>query len=1587
MASCVGGANPDTPGERLAIEVAPLDLPGVTGVCYDLQVINGASEPPEFVWTAGQVGVPRDSGGGGDTDTLCSMQYGAGGGLTYVGTCDASVPTTTVRLFIDSLWDGETPIADYVDPCPVAEGGCALTATCLENQDVPVTFNLTVMRRAQQGFFDIGVNFKDIFCSAKLDCTYDEAGTEPIELLFDPETGTRGQTAVLALACTAGPDEATALHTTDVVVTCGDTSSSPWSGNGVLDIASFCIEPTEGTSEVYGGSLWWDFEFDGSLTTTAAGIEGGAWVASGDGAFSFVGSSSASSTLPEANAAGAARNIVIADRLLGLSPANKLSMIARLGNLGSSFVPSSNDGMSTLFSGVSDLGFSVLERESGVWTAVQDLAPFGTSVLEPRHVDPLTRAIVAEGMNEGGPNQGDSADQNGAAQPLVSNSAAYVQPTQYVYARDPNVTNALRYLPPRALVSPNAGETCSFGGPIHGLMAGACGSETNGWRSVLVDLDALSDLAPSAAVPFIEPFVAPEGFTITPSNAAYGARPLILDADHVVFQMEVCATGPAYLCSMHLYVATRGASGWSGAKAFPGDGTTFSTGSWTNSACSDGGDRCQDRNGTNGVMWGTVLTMAIEAAEGVQPEAYRFVAYIKDGQFTPRVESAPLDDYNQDHLPVYAWRGDASTLLILRSNATLPDKSVKELVAMNLATGATVDGSGTVPLYGDGSVQAVQALGSGGYRLFTGSYWRGEVRAEAAVDVVPSGGSWAVGDRYHYAEKGDALVNPDPWISPEQSMAVLNPAPCEDILVQRTDVDTRYNPSPETGNDLSATTETTIFELTSVADPSREPLAHSANAITYAYPLKREINKEMWSNGICYEEAAGAQHILGGHMNWDIAATREGIDVNLYSAGSGLWSKNEAGPWTYSHLAPAPTSPSMLPALPAGQVYTLEIDRLIGSKTVEGTARYYAIGRVSIEEPSLKMTGGKRDGFISQRFGLFEQADGASAWSLVQLVEFGTEDAVGIDYSFDRENLALFFDVSFQGRRDSERFVLEADTAATNGLRYGAPRKVLLPAGYENCWRAGDGVDVGWFSLDCNPIGGGNSDVFVIGVPELEVAGEVTPTLVPKPCLDPEAATCDPMQWCSRVGLLGGGPESGPASFHLNCGRENDRGNYRVARSEDGSWVTERMWSNDGIEHWPQWVRNGIAYAVPGDAAYLAATSPSGALLEWTQSRATRCVDGACSRLEQVVTAWQETNGSLMFLGTYVYYAEGTPWGQTRELTLVRLVAESNEPEILAATAVPNPLGWWIDVQGLRKVPGGLLAFTNSGLEWSQDSLGYLIEIDAPTSLGGAWSLSFVELTRNQDIGTSRYWSINGADPSWTLDLRDDVLNPRPCDALLGYSSDNNGAQWEVSVDLSALSATTEVTTLDAEVALPTDPLAPAGQTTYDFVPETATASVTSLDPTHGTGNAWPGGSGDPSPLDPIWQYATFAGQESLLCGGAPCNKRYWNVAIGFDPGAADCRVDYVATAAPAGEFVDGSWQTNGSWPVIHYSAVLTGPGGATPDDLSNLVCRQNPLDGTSNGVYTSYASPGSIEFCHSYDGTSMVNTSGAADGCAPPSY
>lgn len=188
-------AGPTGPEGRINLSVAPLSLPGITGATkYTITVKRGT----ETVWSE---------------SNLDSSTYGDGNGaITYIGTCDATDPTNTVELVLNELHvDGVAGALsdpdDFVNPCDPGE--CVQTIDCVENTDSFVEFNLAIMRSANQGFFDIAVNFEDVFCSAKLDCA---------EELLHGADDVRGKTVIVALACSAGAGQDTNMYLDDITI-------------------------------------------------------------------------------------------------------------------------------------------------------------------------------------------------------------------------------------------------------------------------------------------------------------------------------------------------------------------------------------------------------------------------------------------------------------------------------------------------------------------------------------------------------------------------------------------------------------------------------------------------------------------------------------------------------------------------------------------------------------------------------------------------------------------------------------------------------------------------------------------------------------------------------------------------------------------------------------------------------------------------------------------------------------------------------------------------------------------------------------------------------------------------------------------------------------------------------------------------------------------------------------------------------------------------------------------------------------------------------------------------------------------------
>ena len=249
VAVALGACGEKSPTSRtnVAVSVAPLELSGVTNARYTITVTAGGNT----VWTAAV-----------DAD-----RYGDGrGGIAYVGPCDASaeVQPNTITLVLEALEDdgGDIPAGTWQNPTPVAQ-----TFDCVENQDTRVPFDLVIMRDAKQGFFDVAVDFEDVFCSAKFDCQDN--------LLHN--AGEHDLTGVLAFACTAGPGQSTTLHLTDVTLSCDgqpDVVVDPSIGPGQRPASGtlFAVGTYWGTEQLPGlDKCYWNTALGLDLEPASAG--------------------------------------------------------------------------------------------------------------------------------------------------------------------------------------------------------------------------------------------------------------------------------------------------------------------------------------------------------------------------------------------------------------------------------------------------------------------------------------------------------------------------------------------------------------------------------------------------------------------------------------------------------------------------------------------------------------------------------------------------------------------------------------------------------------------------------------------------------------------------------------------------------------------------------------------------------------------------------------------------------------------------------------------------------------------------------------------------------------------------------------------------------------------------------------------------------------------------------------------------------------------------------------------------------------------------------------------------------------------
>ncbi|MCB9734905.1 MAG: hypothetical protein H6745_20145 [Deltaproteobacteria bacterium] len=281
--ACADQAVPDTAGTPFQLDIAALSLVGVKDAVWDIKVENGKAET---VFTARITSSQYGDNGGsasyvGTCDAtneaitgVCTDNNGVktctnagitkGQSCSVAADCDTNVRQNRVTVSIRGIYDDKVALTssgdngyDYstygsgiTESASVFAKNGALESldfqnpgdlvkvdTCKENGDTFFKFDVALMRPAQQGFFDIAVNFNDIFCSAKFDCD-----TQP--LLHD-QAGVRGTTYVLGFACSAGGATNPNLLMDDIVIDCGGSNVTVVKPNA--KDGNFCTSAGKGT--------------------------------------------------------------------------------------------------------------------------------------------------------------------------------------------------------------------------------------------------------------------------------------------------------------------------------------------------------------------------------------------------------------------------------------------------------------------------------------------------------------------------------------------------------------------------------------------------------------------------------------------------------------------------------------------------------------------------------------------------------------------------------------------------------------------------------------------------------------------------------------------------------------------------------------------------------------------------------------------------------------------------------------------------------------------------------------------------------------------------------------------------------------------------------------------------------------------------------------------------------------------------------------------------------------------------------------------------------------------------------------------
>jgi len=221
---------PYTGSGHLSVEVAPLNLGAEVGDAIFAVTVYDADG--KRVW---------------HVDRISTKDYGANNGFTYVGPCDAAGRDYRVELVLLELRDtmgNVIPPTSYHNPTS-PEHPLVESVPCEHS----AVFDMDLALDEDEGFFDVGVKFDEVFCSAKVDCR--DGQGDPLKLLFPPGGSARAETAIFGLACTSSHG-ATWLYLDQLVVTCAN------------DLAVLNPSGPEGNSGPKGHSLYQTAVYVGS---------------------------------------------------------------------------------------------------------------------------------------------------------------------------------------------------------------------------------------------------------------------------------------------------------------------------------------------------------------------------------------------------------------------------------------------------------------------------------------------------------------------------------------------------------------------------------------------------------------------------------------------------------------------------------------------------------------------------------------------------------------------------------------------------------------------------------------------------------------------------------------------------------------------------------------------------------------------------------------------------------------------------------------------------------------------------------------------------------------------------------------------------------------------------------------------------------------------------------------------------------------------------------------------------------------------------------------------------------------------------